>query len=131
MILAPIPPAAPPRPPAAPFVVPPGGVPPLDVYDANEYRRKVSRYESEHLLELACMNVAWAFDGSFLHAAATAAELFAALGNAGIGRDCYVTGYVDPLPVVVVPASALRSRASCSSTSGLSRSAPRSLAPTV
>ncbi len=118
MILAPIPPSDPvaptsdgqQRPPAAPFVVPAGGLPPFDVYDAFEYTRKTSRYQAEHVIELAGKYVAWAFDGSFLYAAATPEELLAALAH--VGRDSYITGYIDPEPEVVVPRNALLSRAS-------------------
>lgn len=118
MILAPVPDPVPttgdgkqPSPPA-PFVVPPGGLPPFEVFDANEHTRKSSRYHAEHVAELAGKHVAWAFDGSFLYAAATATDLFAALENAGIGRDKYISGYVDPEPEVVVPRTAPLSRAS-------------------
>ena len=113
MILAPIPPATgsePPRPPAAPFVAPPGGLPPFDVFDANECTRKKSRYQAEHVAELAGKYVAWAFDGSFLYAAATPEELLAAL--ALVSRDSYITGYIDPEPEVVIPRTARLSRAS-------------------
>lgn len=106
MILAPIPPADPadpPRPPARPFVAPPGGVPPFDTYDGSRHNLLVGRHISEHWRELAGMHVAWAFDGSFLHAAPTGGELIAALYSAGVGRECYITDYIESEPLLLSP----------------------------
>jgi len=107
----PVPRTGDPKPPTAtPFVVPDGGLPPWEVYEAFEYTRKTSRYQREHVPELAGKHVAWAFGGSFLYAAPTPEELLAALAH--VSRDSYITGYIDPEPEVVVPRNASLSRAS-------------------
>lgn len=95
----------------ATFVAPPGGLPSWEVYEAIESSRRRSRYQAQHVGELAGKYVAWSFDGSLVLAADTPDELHAVLANAGVGRDEYIAGYVDPEPDVVVPRSTPLSRA--------------------
>lgn len=101
-----------PVPTPATFVAPPGGLPSWEVYEAIEYSRKSSRYQAEHVIELAGKYVAWSFDGSFVLAADTPQELHATLASAGVERDRYISDSIDPEPEVVVPKTAPLSRAS-------------------